>query len=149
MEARFNLSQKVPNSFTCVGFCAWYVTTDFVPDYNINSTYIKKIKAFLQANKGTKTARLRGTGALPQAGLIVDPTGAVRQGARLAEESQQQYSQGVMKRTRSLSNEAGLSKKTRREPTTEVLSQETSSLAINLEFVWEGSPDEDSSVPLF
>jgi len=51
-----------------------------------------------QAKKGSKTTRLKGTSEL-QAGLEVDPTGAAGQGTRLAEESQQQRSQGVAKRT--------------------------------------------------
>ena len=87
-EARFNLSQKVPNSFTNLKFYAWYVIADPVPGYNINSTHIKKIKDLLQATKGSKTVHSRGTGTLPQAGFEVDPTGAVGQEARLAEESQ-------------------------------------------------------------
>ena len=41
----------------------------------------------------------------------VDPTGAAGHGARLAEESQQQHSQEVVKCARSQSTEAGSSKK--------------------------------------
>jgi len=37
-EARFNLPQKVPNSYARFGFCAWYVIEDSVPGYNINNT---------------------------------------------------------------------------------------------------------------
>jgi len=104
----------------------------------------------LQVKKGSKTARSRGTCALAQAGLELDPTGAVGPGARLAEESQQERLQGVAKRTRSSSTEAGSSKKkTRRELATEILSQGTSSLAVDSEFVQVGLPDEDSVVPLF
>ena len=62
---------------------------DFVPGYNINSTWIKKMKALFQAKKGSKTARLRGMSALPQARLKVYPTGAAKKEVRLAEESQQ------------------------------------------------------------
>ena len=64
-----------------------------------------------QAKKGSKTTRLRETGALLQAGLEVDLTGAARQRARLTEESQQQHSQGVAKHTRPLSTETGSSKR--------------------------------------
>jgi len=77
-------------SFTSLGFCAWYVIADFVPGYNIISTCIKKIKALSQAKKGPKAVHLKGTCALPQVGLLVDPMGVVGQRARLAEESQQQ-----------------------------------------------------------
>ena len=68
--------------------CAWYVKADSAPGYNTNSTCIKKIKALLLVKKGSKIASSRGTCALPQAGLKVDPMGAVGQGARLVEESQ-------------------------------------------------------------
>ena len=68
---------------------------------------------------GSKTTCLRGTGELLQTGLKVYPTEVAGQGARLAGESQQQHSQGVVKRIRPPSTEAGLSKKkTRREPVT-------------------------------
>jgi len=50
-EARFNLPQKVPNFHTSLGFCAWYVIVDSVPDYNKNNTCIKQIKAMFQAKK--------------------------------------------------------------------------------------------------
>ena len=96
-EARFNLLQKGLNSYTSLGFCAWYIIVYSIPSYNINSTYIKKIKALFQAKKGFKTARLRGTGALPQSGLEVDLTGSANKGVTLAEESQQQHSQEVAK----------------------------------------------------
>ena len=64
-----------------------------------------------QAKKVSKTTHLRGTSRLLQDEIEVDPTGAARQGARLAEESQQQCSQEVAKRTRPQSTEAGSSKK--------------------------------------
>jgi len=60
MEARFNLRQKVLNSYASLEFCTWYVIADLVPGYNINSTCIKKIKAMLQAKKGSKSTRLKG-----------------------------------------------------------------------------------------
>jgi len=86
-EARFNLSQKVLNSYTSLKFCVWYVIADSVPGYNINSTCVKKIKAM-----SSKTIRLRGTDELLLAALEVDPTGAARYGAKPTEESQQQCS---------------------------------------------------------
>ena len=89
----------------------WYVIADSIHDYIIYSTCIKKIKASLQAKKGSKTSRSRGTGALPQVGLKADPTGSARQGARLAEKSQPQHSQEVAKCSRTPSAEAGSSKK--------------------------------------
>ena len=62
----------------------------------------------------------------------------------MTEESQQQRLQGVAKHTRPPSIEACSSKKkTRREPAAEVLSQETSSLAIDPESVQAGLLDED------
>ena len=45
IETRFNLPQKVPNSYASLGFCAWYIITDSIPDYNIKNTCIKWIKA--------------------------------------------------------------------------------------------------------
>jgi len=74
--------------------------------------------------------------------------GTTRQGARLAKKSQPQHSQEVAKRSRAPSVDAGSSKKkTRREPATEVPSQETL-LAIDPEPVHAGSPGEDFEAPL-
>ena len=75
-EARFNLSQKVPNSYVSLRFCAWYVISDSVPDYNINNTCIKKIKAMFQAKKGSKSTHMKGMGEFLQAEREADPTGA-------------------------------------------------------------------------
>ena len=44
-EARFNVPQKTLNSYTGLGFCAWYVIAYSVLGYNINNTCIKWIKA--------------------------------------------------------------------------------------------------------
>ena len=44
-KARFNLPQKISNSYASLRFYAWYVIADSVPGYNINSTCIKQIKA--------------------------------------------------------------------------------------------------------
>ena len=87
------------DSYASLGFSAWYIIADLVPGYNVSSTFIKRNKAMFQAKKGSKTTRLRGTSELLQAGLEVDPIGVARHRARLVEESQQQYTQGIMKRT--------------------------------------------------
>ena len=89
-------------------------------------------------------------GEFLQTVLEADPTGAAGHGEKLAEESHQRGTRGVMKRTRSQSTEAGSSKKkTRREPVIEVPSRETSSLAIDPEPIHAYSEeDEDSEVPL-
>ena len=123
--ASFNLPQKVPNSYVRIRFCSRYVIMDSIPGYNVNSTSIKQIKDRFQAKKGFKTTHLRGTSKILQADLEVNPTGATGQEARLAEESQQQRSQGVTKHTQLPSTEAGSSKKkTQRELVTEVASRE-------------------------
>ena len=83
----------------------------FSPGYNINSTYIKKIKAMFQAKKGSKSTRLKGMGEFLQAELAADPTGAVRHEEKPAEESHQKGLWGIMKCTRSQSTEVGSSKK--------------------------------------
>jgi len=57
-EARFNLPQKVPNSYANLLFCAWYIIANSVPGYNINNTCIKKIKVMFQAKKGYKSTHL-------------------------------------------------------------------------------------------
>ena len=44
-EARFNLPQKTTNSYTSLGYCAWYMIADSVLEYNINNTSIKRINA--------------------------------------------------------------------------------------------------------
>jgi len=99
-EVRFNLPQKVPNSYASLGFCAWYVIADSVPGYNINSTCIKRIKAMFQTKKGSKSTRLKGMDEFLHTELKADPTGAAGHGARPTEESHQ-HSQRVAKRTRS------------------------------------------------
>ena len=149
--ARFNLPQKVPNSYAILRFCAWYVIVNLVSGYNINSTCIKKIKAMFQAKKSSKSTRLKGMGEFLQAELEADPTGAAGHGEKVAEESHQLGSRGVVKCTQSQSTEAGSSKKkTRREPVIEVLSRKTSVLAIDPESIHAGSKkDEYSEVPLF
>ena len=75
MEAKFNLPQKVPNSYASLEFCAWYIIADSVPSYNINSTCIKWIKAMFQVKKGSKTTHLKGMDEFLQAELEVDLTG--------------------------------------------------------------------------
>ena len=80
MEARFNLPQKVLNSYASLRFYTWYVIADSVPGYNINSTCIKKIKSMFQAKKGSQSTRLKGMGEFLQTEIKADPTGVVGHG---------------------------------------------------------------------
>jgi len=70
-EARFKLPQKTPNSYTSLGFCAWYVIANSVSGYNINNTCIKRINAMFQAKKGCKNTRLKGMDEFLQAELEI------------------------------------------------------------------------------
>jgi len=102
-----------------------------------------------QAKKGSKSTHLKGMGEFLQAELEADPTGTAGYGEKPAEKSHQRVSQGVTKGTRSQPTEAGLSKKTQREPVIEVPSRGTSSLAIDPKPIHAGSEeDEGSEVPL-
>jgi len=74
-EVRFNLPQKISNSYASLGFCAWYIIANSVSGYNINSTCIKWIKAMFQVKKGSKTTHLKGMDEFLQAELEVDLTG--------------------------------------------------------------------------
>jgi len=57
---RFNLPQKVPNSYAGLKFCAWYVIADLVQGYNINNTCIRHIKAMFQAKKWLQEHSFKG-----------------------------------------------------------------------------------------
>jgi len=66
---RFNLSQKISNSYASLEFCAWYVIVDSLSRYNINNTYIRQIKDMFQARKGSKNTRLKRMDEFLQAEL--------------------------------------------------------------------------------
>ena len=85
IEARFNRSQKILNSYASLGFCAWYVIANSVPGYNINNTYIKQIKVIFQAKKGSKNTHLKGMDEFLQAELEADPTRVAGHGVRPTE----------------------------------------------------------------
>jgi len=111
-EARFNLSQKIPNSYTSLGFYAWYAIANSVPGYNINNACIRRIKAMLQAKKGSKNTRLKGMDEFLQAELEIGQTVAARHKKKPAEESHKKCLRGsIAKCTRSQSTKASSSQK--------------------------------------
>jgi len=59
-EVRFNLPQKIPNSYASFRFCAWYVIVESVPGHNKNNTFNRQIKIIFQARKGSKNIRPKG-----------------------------------------------------------------------------------------
>jgi len=58
-KAVFSLPHKMPNCYTSLSFCTWYSLTSRMPDFRINTSCIKSIKAsykdMLESNK-----RMRG-----------------------------------------------------------------------------------------
>ena len=74
IEVRFNLPQKIPNSYASLGFCIWYVIADSIPRYNKNNTCIRRIKAMFQATKSSKNTRLKRMDKFLQAELKADQT---------------------------------------------------------------------------
>ena len=70
-EERYNLPQKTPNSYTSLGFCAWYVIVDSVSGYNINNTCVKRIKSMFKAKKGSKNTHLKEMDEFLQAELKI------------------------------------------------------------------------------
>jgi len=63
-----NLQPSAENSqpYTTPGFCTWYAIAVSVPEYNINSTCIKEIKA-MYSNKNSKKTYLEGMNEFSEA----------------------------------------------------------------------------------
>ena len=55
-----SLPQRMPNSYTTLGYCTWYVIADLMPGYNINNSCLKEIKAFYNACKNSKNTHVKG-----------------------------------------------------------------------------------------
>jgi len=48
-RAVFSLPHKMPNCHTSLSFCTWYFLASRMPDFRINTSCIKSIKAFYKA----------------------------------------------------------------------------------------------------
>ena len=55
--AMFYLPQRSPYSYTSLNFCTWYVISNTVSGYWMNSSRIKAIKSTHSTCKGSKTIR--------------------------------------------------------------------------------------------
>jgi len=102
-EARFNLPQKIPNSYTSLRFCARHVIADSVPEYNINNSCIGQIKAMFQAKKGSKNIRLKGMDEFLRAKLEAGQMEAAGYGEKPVEEPYQKCSRGELRSVLDLS----------------------------------------------
>ena len=58
-KAVFSLPHKTPNCHTSLGFCTWYSLASRMPDFRINTSYIKSIKASYET-KLESNKRVRG-----------------------------------------------------------------------------------------
>jgi len=57
--AVFGLSHKMPNCYTSLSFCTWYFIASRVPNFGMNISYIKSIKASYKMKSGSQS-RIRG-----------------------------------------------------------------------------------------
>ena len=55
---KFSLPQKVSNSYTTLSFCSWYALVSSKPEYNINNTCLREIKAKYDSRRGSTKTRL-------------------------------------------------------------------------------------------
>ena len=58
--AIFSLPQRSPNAYTSLSFCTWFVITNTVSGYEMNSSCIKAIKTTNNAYKGSETVHKKG-----------------------------------------------------------------------------------------
>jgi len=58
-RAVFSLPHRTPNYYMSLGFCTWYVLATRVPDFRMNTSCIKNIKASYKVKSGSKS-RMRG-----------------------------------------------------------------------------------------
>ena len=113
--ATFSLPQQMPNSYTSLSFCAWYIIADIVLSYGINTSCINVIKSSYSAQMGSKTTRIKGLNEFLKAELKAgreEATDVFGQRKQTAEESRQQCSRGpIAKRAQFQSAEAGSSQR--------------------------------------
>jgi len=50
----FSLPHRPPNCYTSLNFCTWYFLASRVPDFGMNTSCIKSIKAPYKAKLGSK-----------------------------------------------------------------------------------------------
>ena len=55
----FSLPHRTPNCYTSLSFCMWYFIARRVPDFGMNTSCIKSIKASYKVKSGSKS-RMRG-----------------------------------------------------------------------------------------
>ena len=58
--AIFSLPEKVPNSYVTLSYSNWYALASAIPDYNINSTCLRRIKTHFDAKSDSSKTRLPG-----------------------------------------------------------------------------------------
>jgi len=110
--AIFSLPEKVPNSYVTLSYSNWYALASAIPDYNINSTCLRGIKAHFDMKSTSSKTRLPGAKE-----FITSEYPSSSEPVPESEQSLPQPRTVVCKRARSADVESGAGKKrSRRTP---------------------------------
>ena len=121
----FSLPQRLPNAYTSLRFCTWYVVANMVQHYEMNASCIKTIKITYSACKGSKIVRKKGMNKYLEAEQETGAYEVALYVVETAEESSvRKYLQAIVKRTHPFSSAGGSSqKKAEKESIAEALLQ--------------------------
>jgi len=136
-----------------LSFCTWYLITNTVPGFRMNTLCIKAIKFVYNAQRGPNASQIRGMNEYLEAekdASRYEVAQASEHGAETTEEcSTRKSHQVTIKRTWSSSSEGDSShKKSQKGSKAKVPSQEVSRLEIGLEKILWGNEDSEEEEEL-